>query len=203
MDAHSAVALALAVVVLAASPGPGVLATVSQALFDGARSALWVIAGIVCGDVCYLLLAAWGLAAAAEAMGGLFLIVRFAGAALLIVMGLNMWRARAETGLETVHAQRSPWQCMAAGLSITLGNPKVIVFYTALLPAFLDMRTLDGWGILQAAAIVALVLGLVLAAYALAAARASRLLRGPRARTWFNRGAGTVMISAGVSVAAR
>ncbi|THB67492.1 MAG: LysE family translocator [Desulfovibrio sp.] len=203
MEWHAITALAAAVALLAVTPGPGVVATVSQSLFRGVGSALWLVAGIVLGDVIFLCLAAMGLAALAQAMGGLFLVVRLAGAGLLIYMGVAMFCSANRPQEPCMRHSRSPRKLFTTGLLLTLGNPKVIMFYTAFLPTVLDMGSMGLRQCVLASVVITVVLGSVLAGYALLAARARCWLAGPASGAWFRRGAGAAMVGAGVSVAAR
>ena len=90
-----------------------------------------------------------------------------------------------------------------AGLAVTLGNPKVMVFYLALLPNIIDLThvTLVGWLALCGVALG--VLAIVFCAYVTLAARTRRLFTNPRAMHLVNRGTGAVMASAAVAIAAR
>lgn len=83
-----------AMFLLAASPGPGVFATVVCALGSGFSHAAIVVFGIVIGgDLTFLLLAIYGLSSMAEFFGGLFTCIRYAGGVYLIWLGLGIWRA--------------------------------------------------------------------------------------------------------------
>ena len=77
--------------VLAASPGPGVFATTARAMASGFRPALAVIWGIVLGDIIFLLFAAFGLSMVARALGNLFFIVKICGGAYLVWLGIKIW----------------------------------------------------------------------------------------------------------------
>ena len=90
-----------------------------------------------------------------------------------------------------------------AGLALTLGNPKVMVFYLALLPTILDLSRVTLWGFAELVCVTLSVLGLVFAAYALAAAQARRLFTSPRALRALNRATGAAMAGAAVAIAAR
>ena len=81
MTIYSAIGFSVAMLVLAASPGPGVFATVARALASGFRPSLAVISGIVLGDVIFLLFAAFGLSMVARVLGNLFFIVKICGGA--------------------------------------------------------------------------------------------------------------------------
>ena len=201
MNLLSITLLAGAMFLLAVTPGPGVLATVARALASGFRPAAMVVAGIVIGDLVFLLLAIFGLGALAAVLGDLFIIVKYLGAAYLVWLGLRLWTAgpAADDGA-TVNDQRAAGDLLS-GLLITLANPKVILFYLGLLPTFVDLAHLTAVDILVTALVVSTVLGGTLLGYALAASRARRLLRSERAARVMNRTAGTAMLAAGTTLA--
>ncbi len=204
MTIESAIAFAIAMFILAASPGPGVFATVAQALGGGFRSALDVIAGIVTGDLIFLLLAVFGLTALARALGDLFIIVKIAGGGYLIWLGIKLWLAKPVLPVQNPgEKMQSGKQRWLGGLFITLGNPKVILFYAGFLPTFMDLGSLTVGDLLVVAGLVAVVLVLTLGAYAYSASRARVLFTKPRAVQNLNRGAGTIMIGAGAVIATR
>ncbi len=84
-----------------------------------------------------------------------------------------------------------------------LGNPKVMVFYLALLPNIIDLTRISVLGFAQLVIVTLLVVAFVDGSYVLMASRARRLLRSPRALRWINRGSGTVMAGAAVAIASR
>ena len=90
-----------------------------------------------------------------------------------------------------------------AGLAINLGNPKVIVFFLALLPTVVDLGDLTPLGFAELAGIIAAIASGVLTAYALAAIRARRLFTSPRAVRLVNRGSGVVMAGTAITIVAR
>ncbi len=190
--------------ILAISPGPGVFATVSQALSSGFRSSVGVVGGIVIGDLLFLLLAVFGLSALAYALGDLFFYIKLLGGAYLVWLGFRMW-TKVPVPLNQSHGleRRNGWQRFLGGLVITLGNPKVILFYAGFLPTFIDLSELQTLDIIIIAGLVASILIVVLGTYSFAASRARVLFTSPRAIKVLNRGAGTVMIGTGIVVAAR
>jgi threonine/homoserine/homoserine lactone efflux protein len=203
MTLPTVLALAGAVFVLGITPGPGVFAGVARALASGLGPALSFTAGMLVGDVVLLLFAVFGLAAVAETLGDLFVFVKLAGGAYLIWLGLKLWRTEpTPVGAAVTHAPGF-WRTSFGGLLLTLGNPKAILFYAAFLPTFIDVTRLDTADIAVAILVVLAVLFLVMLGYCLAAARARRLFQSRRAMTALNRGAGTLMIGAGVAVATR
>ena len=204
MTFYSAVGFAVAMLILAASPGPGVFATTARALASGFRPALAVMWGIVLGDVIFLLFAVFGLSMVARILGNLFFIVKACGGAYLIWLGIKIWRQRPESDLSHQNpAVRSRWGNFASGLIITLSNPKVILFYCGFLPTFLDLSTLTFFDLALVVAIIAVVLGGVLTSYAYLASRARKMFTNERAARGLNRAAGGVMVAAGVAIATR
>jgi threonine/homoserine/homoserine lactone efflux protein len=204
MTLESTLAFSIAMFILAATPGPGVFASVGQALSGGFRSSLNVIAGIILGDLLYLMLAIFGLSAVARAFGQLFFVVKIMGGGYLIWLGINMW-TKQPVGLEpTVNpVSKNGWQRFTAGLFITLSNPKVILFYCGFLPTFMDLAGLHVIDMAVAAGVVATVLSTVMVLYAYSAAQARRLFTSRRAARNLNRGAGTILIGTGVVIATR
>ena len=97
----------------------------------------------------------------------------------------------------------SPVQVFLGGLSITLGNPKVMVFYLALLPALIDLRSIGTAEYLAMVAIVMVVLSIVIGLYALLAGRAGAFLGTPRRRKLVDRIAGSAMVGAAAAIIAR
>jgi threonine/homoserine/homoserine lactone efflux protein len=201
---YSAVGFAVAMLVLAASPGPGVFTTTARALASGFRPALAVIWGIVLGDIMFLLFAAFGLSMVARILGNLFFLVKVCGGVYLVWLGIKIWLQRPESVLSDQNpAARSKWGNFASGLIITLSNPKVILFYCGFLPTFFDLSALTLIDLAFVAAIIAAVLGGVLTTYAYLASRARKLFTHERAVRRLNRAAGGVMVAAGVVIAAR
>jgi threonine/homoserine/homoserine lactone efflux protein len=123
----------------------------------------------------------------------------------LLVFALAYLMATASPGPGTAAAAapEKGARLFLAGLAITLGNPKVIVFFLALLPTVVDLPSLTPAGFAAIALLSAAILTSVLAAYTLAAARARRLLSSPRAVRTVNRGSGAAMAGAAVAVASR
>jgi len=192
----------MAVFILAVTPGPGVFATVARAMSHGFGQAAAMAAGIVCGDLLFLLMALFGLSAIADLLGDFFLVIRFVGSGYLILLGLRLIMSKTEHSPLQATPVRATGSSFCSGLTITLGNPKVILFYLSFLPGFLDMRQLEPGSIVLIAATVILVLGSVLLGYAFVAARTSALLNGYRARKNLNRGAGLIMIGTGSALLA-
>jgi threonine/homoserine/homoserine lactone efflux protein len=188
-----------------ASPGPGVAALVARVLARGLGGLVPFIAGFVVGDLVWFAVAAAGLAVLAQTLHGLFLAVKYAGAAYLLYLAWRLWTAPpgAVEGEGAAPERERGAKLFLAGLAITLSNPKVIVFFMALLPTVVDLANLTLLGATEIAALIVAILTLVLGAYALAAARARMVFRSPRAVRAINRGTGAVMAGAAIAVATR
>lgn len=188
---------AAAMFFLAASPGPGVFATLARALASDFSHAAVLVLGIVLGDIIFLLLAIYGLSSMAEILGSFFTFVKYAGGLYLIYLGVKIWRSKPRNK-QVMGVREDSWgKNFFSGLSITLANPKVIFFYLGFLPTFVDLTSLTSLNVLAISIVVVVVLGSVLLSYAFLATRASRLITTKRNQTRLNRCAGSVMVTAG------
>jgi threonine/homoserine/homoserine lactone efflux protein len=206
MDPAALAVFAAALFVAAASPGPGVAAIVARVLARGPGGALAFTSGLALGDVLWLTFAVTGLAVLAQAFHGVFLAIKYAGAAYLLYLAWGLWTAPAAAPADAAPGaapRERPSRLFLAGLAVTAGNPKVMVFYLALLPSLVDVGRLAVLGYLELVAATLAVLAVVFGGYVALALRARRLLRSERAVRLVNRGTGAAMAGAAVAVAAR
>lgn len=201
MTMEMAVAFLMALLVWVAIPGPAILMVVGRSLSSGFRSALALIGGILLGDVLYMLLALFGLAAIGQLLGETFVVVRVLAALYLIYLGVSLWLADPQTQLARAGAAGGDTlRSFVTGFGLTLGNPKAILFHLGFLPTFFDLQAL---GVADAVAIIGIfigVLGASLALYAYAASRATGFFRSPRRMRLLNRTAGGLLVGAGATV---
>lgn len=200
MTIFSIIGLATAMLLLAITPGPGVFATVSKALSSGFKHAIPVVIGIVVGDLIFLLFAIYGLSIIAEAFSRLFTLIKYIGGVYFICLGIKLWRSSPSKNDISVSKLQSSKYSFFGGLSITLGNPKVVLFYLGFLPTFLNLKILSTLDIAIVAFVVSLVLGSVMLFYAFTASRASLLFNSESAKNKMNKTAGGVMIGTGASL---
>ena len=186
------------------TPGPAVTSIVGYALGSGRRTALASVAGMAAGSAIAMSLSLAGVGAVLRASSMAFMILKWAGAAYLIGMGVaTLIGARGKPASDA--PPRPPIRPRTAFLSnLALGSfhPKTLVFFVALAPQFISAK---GDYQTQAAILVATfcaVVALSDTAYALVASRASDLLRKPAAMLWSKRAGGGVLIAAGVATAA-
>jgi threonine/homoserine/homoserine lactone efflux protein len=203
MDTSHLVIFTLAYLAVLVMPGPGVTALVARVLARGGRGAPAFIAGFVAGSVTWLAIAVTGLAALATTFGRLFLAIRYAGAVYLLFLAWKFWTATPRTQAAGDASPDGGARLFLAGLAINLGNPKVIVFFLALLPTVVEIGTLTPLGFAELVLIVIAVASSVLTGYALLAARARRLFTTSRALRLINRGSSVVMAGTAVSIATR
>ncbi len=193
-------ALALA----AAIPGPGITALVARALGSGFRSALFMSLGLVLADLLYLTAVVLGLALVAQTFGTVFLVIKWIGVAYLAYLAWSFWTSGITA--ETVEARKDKAGAISsflAGIMVTLGNPKTMVFYLALVPTLVDLRTITLADYAVLAALTVVVLLVVLVPYLALAAKARWFLATPRALKALNRTAAAFMMGAAAAIAAR
>jgi threonine/homoserine/homoserine lactone efflux protein len=198
-------ALTATVAVAALTPGPAVTAIVARAIADGARPALAINAGVVTGDLLFFVLAAAGMAAAANSLGEFFTVLQWLGASYLLWQGITLWRAkpRAAVGLESTAHEAHFWRNYGAGLLLMFGHVQAMLFYAALLPGFVDFDALTLVDLGLIFMMLAVVIGGINSGYALLAARARGFFANERAQRALNRVAGTLMLVAAALVATR
>lgn len=193
-----------ALAIAAAIPGPGVTALVARALGSGFRSSLAMSLGLVVGDLTYLTAVVLGLAFVAQSFGMVFLAIKWLGVAYLAYLAYNFWTSGITP--ETVEAKKGKgglFSSFLAGLTVTLGNPKTMIFYLAITPTVVDLQalTLGDYGILVAITIAVLLV--VLVPYLLLASQARWFLKTPRALKLLNRTAAGFMVGAAAAIAVR
>ncbi len=204
-------AFLLAVLLIAASPGPAIALILRRAALRGFRGAVPTVLGLELGLYVWALLAAAGFAALVAASEVAFLVLRVVGAVVLVWLGLQAWRAAWRERHATVDAEDLPgaaaaggrgwWVALGEGLLVQLANPKAAVFVIAFYPQFVPAaRPLFATTAVLALVQVALetLLYLCLAA---GVARAGAWFRRPRVRSALETVSGTVLVGLGVRVA--
>lgn len=194
---------AITLIIAAGSPGPSIAALVARVLNRGIRDVLPFVVAMWVGEAVWLTFAVAGLSVIAHSFAIVFTALKYAGAAYLLFIAWKMWNAPADVRDTALPTARRPWQMFVAGLLVTFGNPKIMLFYLALLPTLIDLGHVDtlAWGELVATMVA--VLALVDFAWAIAASKARRFLRSPRAVRIANRTSATVMGGAAVAIASR
>jgi len=181
-------------------PGADTATVARQALLGGRRDGFRAAYGVTAGLLLWGLLTVAGLAALLAASEWLFTVVRVAGAAYLVSIGVRaFWRSRrAETDLELPRGREAP---LRAGLTTNLLNPKIAIFYVTVLPTLASTSSSTPLlvGLVATHAILSLCW---LCACASLLARGRNFLWRPAAKRWLDRATGTVLVGFGLAVAA-
>lgn len=190
----------LAAIVIAVSPGPGAVASMSTGARYGYWSALVLIAGLQCALLIQLAVVALGLGAILAASEAAFSFLKLLGAAYLVWLGVQKWRALpvAPDAGQAVPVGRG---LFLQGLLVNLSNPKALVFIVALVPPFIDAAAPQLPQYLLIAATLCATDIVVMSVYALTASRLGRWLHDKRALQVQNRFFGGLFVLAGTALA--
>jgi threonine/homoserine/homoserine lactone efflux protein len=190
------------------TPGQDTALTIKNTLTAGRRAGRWTAAGVSSGQAVWVIATAAGLAALLRASEPAFVALRIAGACYLVGLGLQalLGAVRRKGGAdgELVAGLASAASCRRAfrqGLLSNLGNPKMAVFFTSLLPQF----TTGGAAFLSSlvyGSVFVLITLVWLTAYAGAVARAGHVLQRTRVRRALEAVTGTVLVGLGLRIAA-
>lgn len=183
--------------IVALIPGTGVVYTVSSALVGGWRRGLVASVGCTLGIVPHVLAAMLGLSGIMQAGSVAFEVVRYAGVAYLVFMGIAMIRDAGNLPLDDGEAPADPaGRIVRRGVLLNLLNPKLTLFFFAFLPQFLDASPgMFYVGLVWLAGVFMLVTFMVFAGYAFASAAVRDLvLDAPAVRRWMERAFGAVLI---------
>jgi threonine/homoserine/homoserine lactone efflux protein len=195
----------VAVLIAVLTPGPAVMLGITNSIRHNTTTSFIGALGCVSATGLMGALSAMGLGAMIMASAILFDLIRFAGAAYLIWLGIKIWRASGNPPVDVVSEQSMPHpgylRCYLRGFLISASNPKSIAFFTALFPMFLDPEAplMTQFAVLDTTFVLlsfASIMG-----YSFLAARSKNVLLGS-ARRWFNRVAGGIFISFGLALAA-
>lgn len=187
-----------------AAPGPGIALVLARSMGKGLDRVGWFAAGFALGDNVLFALAASGLAVVAQTFEGVFVVIRLAGVGYLLFLAWKIWHAPvAELAVTPTSVRESRFQALMSSFLLTMGNPKPIMFFLAIMPLVVDLASLS----LETFAILALVnicvIVPVMLGYALLANRARGLFRSPRAMRTANRTTAGIMAGTAIVMATR
>jgi threonine/homoserine/homoserine lactone efflux protein len=192
-------------IVLILTPGQDTFFILGRSLAGGRSSGLAAALGITAGSVIHTILAALGLSALLATSPYAFMAVKFAGAAYLIFIGVKALLSRATrlTGTEADTHGKGHWSAFRQGIISNVLNPKVALFFLALMPQFIDAGSTHKVGAFLALGFSFVAMGLawcsVLAVGA--ASLRSAILKRPSMATILNRVAGAMFIALGLRLA--
>jgi threonine/homoserine/homoserine lactone efflux protein len=190
--------LPVAVLVIV-TPGPDTAITIRGTLLGGRRGGVLTALGAISGQMVWTLAASAGVTAILLASEPAFLVVKFAGAAYLVYLGVHaLWTAWRGEPVEVATGPRLDSRtAYRQGLMSDLGNPKIAAFFTSLLPQFSTAFL----GMLALGVVFAMLTFAWLVLYATVVAKAGDVLRRPRIRRSIEAVTGTVLIALGVRLA--
>lgn len=192
-----------AVTLAAATPGPAMFTVITNGVSRGFLRAFIAGVGVAAGDAVLVTLALLGLVALAQTFEWIFLLLKYAGAAYLIFLGVRMWRASAKPSNEPQPVEARLSRSFLLGASIALGNPKAILFHASIMPLILNLDTMTFLDGVLVVAVVISVNIVTMGIYAALAGRASGWFKTPNRMRLMNRFAGSAMIGTGALIAAR
>jgi threonine/homoserine/homoserine lactone efflux protein len=192
-------AFCAAILLFLVLPGPGTFALLTSTAKGGLRAGAAATAGVIIGDQVLLWLAVAGVAAVLAAHPAWFRAIQFAGAAYLVWVGLRLVFAK-EGAASPIRIE--PRHYLRQALTITLLNPKAIVFYMAFFPLFIDPLRHQG---LLTFGVMALTIAVISAVYALglcalADAVTAQVKAHRRLARWLERLAGACLIGFGLKL---
>jgi threonine/homoserine/homoserine lactone efflux protein len=186
---------------VAATPGTGVLFTTAAALGRGARAGVVAALGCTLGIVPHIAAALIGLAALLNASAVAFEVVKYLGVAYLCVMAWQTWRASGALRVDTDRTPPSAARVIGSAVLVNLLNPKLTLFFFAFLPPFVGSGS-PVPRMLELSAVFMLVTFVVFVGYAaFAASIRSRIIARPRVLTWLRRSFAAAFVALGARLA--
>jgi homoserine/homoserine lactone efflux protein len=189
--------------VLSMTPGPAVLYVLSQAIRRGPAKSVWASWGILSANAVYFALSATSLGAVIVASYRLFFLIKWIGAAYLIYLGISSFFGKTSilSLPEDAPGDRTGPRILRDGFILQAANPKAILFFTAILPQFIDAHRNVVFQVLILGISSMLVEFVILFIYGELAGRALSAARNPRYEKITNRIAGSLLIGAGLGLA--
>lgn len=193
-------AYATALAVACAVPGPGVTSLMAKSLGNGSRAGFALLLGIIIGDLIYLTFAVFGLSLIASHFQLLFDAIRWGASLFLMYISWKFWTADQQE-IETGNSEGSLFSAWLSGLALTLGNPKTIAFYLALLPLVIELNeiTLHTWlfVLVPTTILVLLCVGMI---YIVGAVSIRHYLSSKKSQSILYKGAAVIMFSTALSM---
>lgn len=190
--------------VAAFSPGPGLAAIVAIVLAQGTRVATWFCVGVIAGDLAWLALSISGLAFIAQQIPLFFTGIKWLGVIYLLYLAARIWNSSPDTiSTEKSPPEKSELAVALSGFLVTMGNPKMMLFYVALLPSIVSPEQLSITMILSLIVAVIVVLATVFTIYVLSAEKAGSLLGSKQSMKRVNHATAIALAGAAIWIAAK
>ena len=187
---------------VSATPGPNMLLAMTHGIRYGVRHTLPTLAGLLLALGIIMCGSALGLGALLATSELLFSVVKYAGAAYLVWLGIKTWRAPASPLQESTAAAviDTAWQRFRTGFLVAMSNPKAFVFFTALFPQFMNAQADQSVQLAILAATFFVIESTWQIVYATGGAKLKSWLNTPLRLQWLNRFAGGSFAVAGVAL---
>lgn len=203
MSLHTWWLFVLTVFAISATPGPNMLHVLTRSVEFGLARSTLAMAGCMTGLMILLFASVAGLSTVLKTLPGLFTILRYAGAAYLVYLGIRAWRARVvpvDVGTPHLPPAVNAFGLYRGALAISLSNPKAILFAAAFLPQFIDPArdTTGQFAILIATFAVIEVFWY--GVYATGGRTMARYLERPSIKRLFNRVTGSIFAAFGIGL---
>jgi len=198
------VALVGAGTLISFTPGAGAINTMSNALNTGFRRSIWGILGQQAALLIHIVIVALGVGLLVASSPIAFNVIRYAGAAYLVFLGIRQFLAKPELDAERSRAlgDEPRWSMFQRGLWVNMLNPKAIVFFLAFLPQFIRVdRPLAAQYLIVAATVVVIDILVMWFFFAVAARSFQRFTRDARGQRVLNRVFGLLFMAVGVLLA--
>jgi len=179
------------------TPGPGTLAVFAKSMSQGFMPAFYLSLGMVLGDLMYLSVVLFSLDLFAEVITPLMDYVRILGGLYLVYLGYGAWNAH-KVKLSSKARHKSNTKEFLTGLLISLTNPKVMIFYIAILPAFIDLSQVSLLYALEILATVGVGLIAGISAINITVGKIKQIFAKPGMDVRINKISGIIMMSVGV-----
>lgn len=196
---------AAAVFLVSGTPGPNMLHVMARSIELGLARTIAAMLGCLVAVLCLLTASATGLAAILLALPRAYLVLKLAGAAYLVWLGIKAWMAPVDDSSDdsavTPIARTSPLRLFATGFSVGISNPKALLFAAAFFPQFIDPALPNGPQFAIMLGTFAVIETAWYFAYALGGRGLARWLRVPRRQRLFNRTTGGLFVLFGLAMA--
>ena len=187
-----------------AIPGPDVAALVGTSLSKGLSQSLTMLAGIIIGHAFWMIAAVSGLAAAAQALGPAFIVVKILAVGYLLYLAWQLWTAPVSTEDTNDDKKLGKGHVgILTGLMISLSNVKALVFFGAIVPTVLPLHDLTIGDVGLLLLVNTMIFILVLGGWAVLAAKARSLLTSTARRRGINRISAVILAGSGLAIATR
>ena len=188
---------------IVASPGTGVLVTLTAGLTRGRRAALIAAFGGTLGTIPHMIAAITGLAAILHTSALAFHALKYLGTAYLLYMAWQMWRDKSALTPDTAGAaKQNAWQVIRTGVLINLFNPKLTLFFFAFLPQFIDAKQNEQTQMLLLSGVFMLMTFVVFALYGIfAATMRNYVLNRPKVLDWLRKSFAAAFLALGAKLA--